>query len=105
MLKQKNKIWLIFLTAVFFLAACGGGGNGDGNGSEGASGDGEPTVLRVANGADPVTFDIQDTNDQATTRIAKQIYETLIFQTEDLELVPVLRQNGKRSKKISMNLN
>lgn len=90
MLKQKNKIWLVFLAAVFFLAACGGGGNGDGNGDEGTSGDGEPTVLRVANGADPVTFDIQDTNDQATTRIAKQIYETLIFQTEDLELVPGL---------------
>ena len=90
MLKQKNKIWLVFLAAVFFLAACGGGGNGEGNGGEGAGGDGDPTVLRVANGADPVTFDIQDTNDQATTRIAKQIYETLIFQTEDLELVPGL---------------
>lgn len=47
-------------------------------------------TLRVANSAEPVTMDIQKTNDQATTKIAKQIYETLIVQTTDLELVPGL---------------
>src|SRR5699024_7650770 len=52
--------------------------------------DGEPKVLRVANGADPVTFDILQSNDPATDRIAKQIYDTLIVQTNDLELVPGL---------------
>ena len=91
MIKQKNKLWLFFLAAVIFLAACGSSGD-SGNGSSGevTADDGEPKVLKVANGADPVTFDIQQTNDQATTRIARQIYDTLIVQTNDLELVPGL---------------
>ena len=47
-------------------------------------------TLIVANGAETVTFDIQATNDQATTRVSVQIYETLVRQTSDLELVPGL---------------
>lgn len=81
-MKNKNKFWLVALAAVLFLVACGS------DGSDGASGDG--STLIVANGADPVTLDIQATNDQATTRVAKQIYDTLIQQTNDLELVPGL---------------
>lgn len=89
MKRLKNKVWLLLLATVFIIAACGnGGGNGNGNGGDGAGGD--SAVLRVANGADPVTLDIQATNDQATTRVARQIYETLITQTNDLELVPGL---------------
>lgn len=82
-MKHKNKIWLVVLMAVLFLAACGSGET-----ENGASGESETLV--VANGADPVTLDIQATNDQATTRVAKQIYDTLIIQTNDLELVPGL---------------
>lgn len=92
MKKNRNKLWLLLLTAALFLivTACSdsdNNGNGDGGGS---ADDGESTTLVVANGADPVTFDIQNTNDQATTRVSKQIYETLIKQTDDLELVPGL---------------
>lgn len=87
---HKNKIWLFFLAAVIFLAACNSGDTGNGNDGEDAGGNGESTVLRVANSADPVTLDIQATNDQATTRVARQIYDTLITQTNDLELVPGL---------------
>ncbi len=83
----KNKLWIISLISLLFLAACGSDGN---DGGDEASGGEEPKVLRVANGADPVTFDIQATNDQATTRVAKQIYENLIVQTPELELVPGL---------------
>ena len=90
MKKHKNKIWLFFLAAVIFLAACNSGDTGNGNDGEDAGGNGESTVLRVANSADPVTLDIQATNDQATTRVARQIYDTLITQTNDLELVPGL---------------
>lgn len=56
-----------------------GTGNGD-----------DDSVLVVANGSDPVTLDIQATNDQATTRVARQIYDTLIKQGNDLELEPAL---------------
>lgn len=50
----------------------------------------DDSVLVVANGADPVTFDMHATNDQATARVARQIYETLVFQGNDLELSPGL---------------
>lgn len=63
-------------TLAFTLAACGGSEDGG--------------ALIVASGAEPVTFDIQATNDQATSRVARQIYQNLINQTEDLELVPEL---------------
>ncbi len=86
MKKFIKKFGILSLAGLFLLSACGS----DGDGNEGANGDGESTVLKVANGADPVTFDIQATNDQATTRVAKQIYETLIEQTPDLELEPAL---------------
>ncbi len=85
MLKEKSKFGIALAATALLLAACGS------EGDDTAGGGGEGTaVLKVANGADPVTFDIQATNDQATTRIAKQIYETLIYQTNDLELVPGL---------------
>jgi peptide/nickel transport system substrate-binding protein len=50
----------------------------------------DDTVLVVASGADPVTFDMHATNDIATARVARQIYETLVFQGNDLELSPGL---------------
>lgn len=78
---EKNKLLSLLLTgSAVILAACSSGESSD------AGGD----TLVVANGADPVTLDIQDTNDMATTRVATQIYETLIFQDNDLELQPGL---------------
>lgn len=87
MKKIMKKLWVVPMTALLLLSACGSDNNSDG--ADG-SGNDESTVLKVANGADPVTFDIQATNDQATTRISKQIYENLIEQTPDLELNPSL---------------
>lgn len=92
MKKGKNKFGWLLLASAVVLAACSneGGTAGSDNDNDAAAGGGEPTKLIVANGADPVTFDIQATNDQATTRVARQIYDTLITQTNDLELVPGL---------------
>lgn len=86
MKKLMKKFWLIPLVGLFLLSACGS----DGDTSGGASEEAEPKILKVANGADPVTFDIQATNDQATSRISRQIYDTLINQTPDLKLHPSL---------------
>ncbi|VEU80069.1 ABC transporter substrate-binding protein [Haploplasma axanthum] len=74
---KKKLLSMIGLLLLVVLVACGKKGT-------------DPDTLVVASGADPVTFDIQKTNDQATTRIARQIYETLIKQNDDLTLVPAL---------------
>lgn len=47
-------------------------------------------TLRVAQGADAVSLSPHNTNDQPSARVMRQIYDTLIVQTEDLELVPGL---------------
>ena len=47
-------------------------------------------TLTVAQGADAVSLDPHQTNDQPSSRVMKQIYDTLIIQTEDLQLVPGL---------------
>ena len=86
---MRNKKFLsatLTLAMSMLLSACGTGGSGSG---------GSDATLIVANGADPVTFDIHKTNDQATTRIAKQMYETLIYQNEDLEFLPGLALSWK----------
>lgn len=46
--------------------------------------------LVVAMGGNPVTLDPQGSNDSASARVHRQLYDTLILQTEDLELVPAL---------------
>ncbi len=46
--------------------------------------------LIVAQGADAVSLDPQGTNDQPSARIHAQMYETLVHQNEELELVPGL---------------
>lgn len=81
-MKIGYKKYLVVLTTVLLLiTGCSGNKSG---------GKKDNKTLVVANGSDPVTFDIQATNDQSTTRIARQIYDTLIRQTNDLELVPAL---------------
>lgn len=47
-------------------------------------------VLVVAMGGNPVTLDPHGSNDQPSSRVHRQIYETLIYQTESLQLEPML---------------
>lgn len=79
-MKKFKQMALALLGSVLFLTGCGSGGSNAGSGD----------TLIVANGADPVTLDIQATNDQATTRVTRQIFETLINQDDDLNLEPGL---------------
>ena len=88
MFKKKKVVWLLITMLVlsFTLAACGGG-NGDGGNQSG-----DKTELIIAQGADAPTLDPHGTNDQPASRISKQIYNTLIFATEEMELVPALAE-------------
>lgn len=84
---KKIKFSLILIALLLLLTACGGSSDFKANTPD--------DTLVVANGAEPVTFDIQATNDQATTRVARQIYQTLIRQNEDLTLSPELATEWK----------
>ncbi len=46
--------------------------------------------ITVAQGADAVTLDPHGENDQPSSRVRTNIYDTLVFQNEDLELEPGL---------------
>lgn len=50
----------------------------------------QPINLIVAQGADAVSLDPAGQNDQPSARVRAQIYETLVHQNEELELVPGL---------------
>ena len=74
---KRIKYLTIALASLLILTACGSKGS-------------RKDTLVLASGTDAVTFDIQATNTQSTTRVARQIYETLIFQGDDLSLSPGL---------------
>ena len=50
-------------------------------------------TITVAMGADPVTFDLHNTNDQPTSQVSRQIYDTLVVQNENLEIEPGLAES------------
>jgi peptide/nickel transport system substrate-binding protein len=81
---MKKKLLALFsltLALVLFLGACSpsNGGNGE-----------VKDTLVVGMGGDAVSLDPHATNDQPSSRVSRQIYDTLILQTEDLDLVPAL---------------
>lgn len=53
-------------------------------------------TLVVAQGADADSLDPHATNDQPSSRVMKQIYETLVDQNEDMELVPGLAKDWEK---------
>lgn len=50
-------------------------------------------TLTVAQGSDVVSLSPHKTNDQPSARVMRQIYDTLVVQTEALELVPGLAES------------
>ena len=50
-------------------------------------------TLTVASTSDAVSLSPHDTNDQPSARVMRQIYDTLIIQTEELELEPGLAES------------
>lgn len=84
MKNRKLALLITFLVFALFLTACGTTGNNGPN-----NGDAKDT-LTVGMGGDAVSLDPHATNDQPSSRVAKQIYDTLIVQTEELDLEPGL---------------
>lgn len=52
--------------------------------------------LIVAQGADPKSLDPHASNDQPSSRVNRQIYDTLVEATEDMELQPGLAEDWEQ---------
>ncbi len=108
MLKRILALSLAAIMSIAMLAGCGasetggtestGGDTGattesesTGTEEEGATSEGTATdTLIVSQGADAATLDPQGGNDQPSSRIMKQIYDTLFVQDENMDVQPGL---------------
>ncbi len=52
--------------------------------------------LVVGQGSDAISLSPHNTNDQPSARVMRQIYDTLVVQTEDLQLVPGLASSWEQ---------
>ncbi|KXZ40232.1 peptide/nickel transport system substrate-binding protein [Alkalithermobacter thermoalcaliphilus JW-YL-7 = DSM 7308] len=88
MLKNKKFTSLLAALMVFalVLTGCGQGATDQGGGAEGKD------SIVVAQGADAKTLDPHGTNDQPSSRVMKQIYNTLVTANEDMEIVEGLAE-------------
>lgn len=86
MFKNKKVLWLVItmLTLTFVLSGCG---------SKGIARKNPADTLVVAQGADAVSLDPHATNDQPSSRVSKQIYNSLVHSTEEMEIVPSLAKS------------
>ncbi|RKD21627.1 peptide/nickel transport system substrate-binding protein [Caminicella sporogenes DSM 14501] len=97
----KNKKFLMILSAVMiFAVALTGCGQKAAN-----EGKVEKDTLVVAQGADAKSLDPHATNDQPSSRVMKQIYDTLVKATVDMELVPGLAESWKQLDETTWQFN
>ncbi|GFN36484.1 glutathione ABC transporter substrate-binding protein [Tepidimicrobium xylanilyticum] len=76
----------ILLVLMLTLSACG---------SKETGGSGKDELV-VAQGADPKSLDPHASNDQPSSRVNKQIYNTLVEATEDMEIEPGLAESWEQ---------
>lgn len=88
---KKGFKYVLFLTLMLVLAACSSDENVDeAAGGEGNAEDGSGGTINIGMSEDMVTVDPHGSNDSASAQIRRNIYESLIFQDENLELTPGL---------------
>lgn len=66
------------------------------NGSNNAAGGQKKDTVVVAQGADAKSLDPHATNDQPSSRVAKQIYDRLVEADEEMKIVPGLAEKWTR---------
>ncbi|MFI3257749.1 MAG: glutathione ABC transporter substrate-binding protein [Spirochaetales bacterium] len=79
---------ILLFTLITFLA-CNGGSAGSTVADKAVTDD---TLIVIMSG-EAVTLDPQASNDSATSRVTKQIYNTLVTQNENMEIVPQLAES------------
>lgn len=98
---MKNKKITLLLSLILMVALIAVGcGNGGDEPAPSTGGEETPAatkdVLIVGQGADAVSLDPHATNDQPSSRVSKQIYETLVNQNESMELQPGLAESWEQ---------
>lgn len=98
--RKKSLLFLVFaLVLSVILAACASepdeSGSTNDQGDAG-SGDGTGGDLVIANASDIVSLDPAGSNDQQSTNVQTNIYETLITQDENMELQPGLAESWEQ---------
>lgn len=90
MLKSRKllAVLALMLSFVFVMTGCGKGSN---QATEG----GKDSII-VAQGADAKSLDPHATNDQPSSRVMKQIYNTLVNTNEDMQIVPGLAESWEQ---------
>lgn len=85
-IKKGVSLLILVLSLSVVLTACGGGETNLESKED----------LIVAQGADATTLDPQAGNDQPSARVMRQIYDTLVVLTEDMELEPGLAESWEQ---------
>ncbi len=88
MLRNKRLV-AVLATLLVVVLAITGCGNKAADGGDSAEGTVKDTLI-VAQGADAKSLDPHATNDQPSSRVMKQIYNTLVTTNVDLEIQPAL---------------
>lgn len=87
---KKLSLAAMLLLILPVIIACGDDENGNKDVSE------ELDNLIVGTAVEPRTLDIHGSNDVASTQVARQIFETLVFQDEDMNIIPGLAHSWEQ---------
>lgn len=87
----------IMLALTLVVAGCGP--------KEPAADDEVKDAITVAQGADAKSLDPHGTNDQPSSRVSRQIYNTLVKTTEDMEIAPALAEDWEQDDPVTWVFN
>lgn len=88
-MKRSWQILALLLVLMLVVSSCSPAPAEEG-GEEATEPADEDAVVFVAQGSDAVTLDPHGQNDQPSSRVRVQMFDTLLMQTKDLEYVPLL---------------
>ncbi len=90
---KKFYFFLVTLVSLFLFTSCGS--------KDSSKSTGVKDTLIVSDGADAKSLDLHATNDSASSRITVQIYDGLVGQDENMEIVPVLAESWERPDELT----
>lgn len=95
-MKKNSKLFSVLalvLSLGLFTTGCGNSGTDKDPGTDSGP---KKDILIVGQGADAKSLDPHASNDQPSSRVIKQINDTLIYQNEEMELLPSLAESWKQ---------